>query len=38
MTHGFNSPSVTEIRYKTLRFLITDSPDDENIQSFIEVK
>lgn len=30
-------PSVTELSYKDLRFLITDSPDDENIQSFTEV-
>ncbi|CAF3701689.1 unnamed protein product, partial [Rotaria sp. Silwood1] len=36
MEHDFTYPSVTEIRYKTYRFLITDSPDDENIQSFIE--
>lgn len=27
---------MTEIRYKNLRFLITNSPTDENIQSFIE--
>jgi hypothetical protein len=30
-------PSVTELRYKDLRFLITDSPDDESVQSFTEV-
>lgn len=29
--------SVTELRYKDLRFIITDSPDDENIQTFTEV-
>lgn len=28
--------SVTELRYKDLHFLITDSPDNENLQSFIE--
>ncbi|CAF4913587.1 unnamed protein product, partial [Rotaria magnacalcarata] len=31
-----NNPSITELRYKHLRFLITDSPTNENIQSFIE--
>lgn len=31
-----NNPSMTEIRFKYLRFLITDSPTDENIPSFIE--
>lgn len=30
--------AVTELRYKDLRFLITDSPDDENIQAFTEVE
>ncbi len=33
----FSYPSITEIRYKNLRFIITDSPDDENVQSFTEV-
>jgi hypothetical protein len=33
-----NNPSMTEIRFKHLCFLITNSPADENIQSFIEVK
>jgi hypothetical protein len=37
MAHFLNNPSMTEIRFKYLRFLITDSPADENIQSFIEV-
>jgi len=32
----FNHPSHTELRYKNLRFLITDSPADESVQSFIE--
>ncbi|CAF1212942.1 unnamed protein product [Rotaria sordida] len=36
MIHDLTYPSVTELRYKTLRFLITDSPDDENVQSFVE--
>ncbi|CAF1590159.1 unnamed protein product [Rotaria magnacalcarata] len=36
MSHDFTYPSVTEILHKNLRFLITDSPDDENIQLFIE--
>jgi len=27
---------MTEVRYKHLRFVITDSPADENVQSFIE--
>jgi len=35
-TKDFTYPSVSELRYKDLRFLITDSPDDENVQSFIE--
>lgn len=35
--HDLSYPAVTEIRYKTLRFIITDSPNDDNIQSFIEV-
>lgn len=29
---------MTEIRFKNLRFLITDSPNDENIQAFIDVR
>ena len=33
-----NNPSITELRYKHLRFLISDSPANENIQSFIEVR
>lgn len=37
ITQDFSYPSVSEIRYKDLRFLITDSPDDENVQSFTEV-
>jgi hypothetical protein len=32
-----HNPSMTEIRFKHLRFLITNSPADENVQSFIEV-
>lgn len=36
MAQVYNNPSMTEIRFKHLRFLITDSPADENIQSFIE--
>lgn len=32
-----NNPSMTEIRYKHLRFLITDSPADESVHGFIEV-
>ncbi|CAF0776791.1 unnamed protein product [Rotaria sordida] len=31
-----NNPSMTELRYKHLRFLITNSPADENVHSFIE--
>ena len=38
MAQDFTYPSVSEVRYKDLRFLITDSPDDENIQSFTEVE
>jgi hypothetical protein len=34
---AFSHPSMTELRYKTLRFLITDSPDNDNLQAFIEV-
>lgn len=37
MAQDFTYPSVTEVRYKDLRFLITDSPDDENMPSFTEV-
>lgn len=37
MASFLNNPSMAEIRFKHLRFLITDSPADENIQSFIEV-
>ena len=33
----FTNLSLTEVRYKDLRFLITDSPNDDNVQSFIEV-
>jgi len=29
--------SVTELHYNDLRFLITDSPANDNIQSFIQV-
>ncbi|CAF0902637.1 unnamed protein product [Adineta steineri] len=36
MAQDLTYSSVTELRYKNLRFLITDSPDDENIQSFTE--
>jgi len=36
MTQHLNHPLMTELRYKHLRFLITDSPADENLQSFIE--
>jgi hypothetical protein len=38
MAQDFTYPSVSELRYKDLRFLITDSPDDENVPSFIEVR
>jgi hypothetical protein len=34
----FTNPSLTELRYKNLRFLITNSPDDENVPAFIEVR
>jgi hypothetical protein len=37
MAQNFTYPSVTELRYKDLRFLITDSPDDDSVQSFTEV-
>ena len=37
MVQDFTYPSVTELRYKDLRFLITDTPDDENVQLFVEV-
>lgn len=37
MAPFLNNPSMTEIRYKHLRFLITDSPADENLPSYIEV-
>ena len=33
-----NNSSMTEIRFKHLRFLITESPADENLPAFIEVK
>ena len=36
ITRDFTYPSVSELRYKDLRFLITDSPDDENLPLFIE--
>jgi len=36
MAQLFNNPSMTEVRFKHLRFIITDSPADENLQSFIE--
>jgi len=36
MAQFLNNPSMTELRYKDLRFLITDSPNDENVPSFIE--
>lgn len=29
-------PSMTEIRFKNLRFIVTNSPTDENIQGFLE--
>jgi len=32
----FHNSTMTELRFKNLRFLITDSPADENVQSFIE--
>jgi hypothetical protein len=38
MAQNIPYSSITELRYKDLRFLITDSPDDENVQSFTEVK
>jgi hypothetical protein len=37
MAQIFNNSALTELRYKNLRFLITDSPDDDNLASFIEV-
>jgi hypothetical protein len=37
MAQFLNNPSMTEIRYKHLRFLITGSPAEENLPSFIEV-
>jgi hypothetical protein len=37
MAQFLNNPSMTELRYKHLRFLITDSPNDENVPSFVEV-
>ena len=37
MAQIFNHPSMTEVRYKHLRFIITNSPADENILGFIEV-
>jgi len=37
MAQYLNNPSMSELRYKHLRFLITDSPADESLQSFIEV-
>jgi hypothetical protein len=37
ITQDFSYPSISEIRYKDLRFIITDSPDDENVQLFTEV-
>jgi protein tyrosine phosphatase type 4A len=36
ITRDITYPSITELRYKDLRFLITDSPDDENVQSFTD--
>jgi hypothetical protein len=36
MAQYLNNPSMSELRYKHLRFLITDSPADESLQSFIE--
>lgn len=33
-----NNSTMTEIRFKHLRFLITESPADENLPAFIEVK
>lgn len=30
-------PTVSEIEYKYMRFLITDRPSDQNIQQFIKV-
>jgi len=36
MPQDISYPSITELRYKDLRFLITDSPDDDNVQSFTE--
>jgi hypothetical protein len=37
MAQIFNNSALTELRYKNLRFLITDSPDDDNLASFVEV-
>ncbi|UJR09567.1 hypothetical protein I4U23_013802 [Adineta vaga] len=37
LIQDFTHSSVSELHYKDLRFLITDSPDDENVQSFTEV-
>lgn len=36
MAQLYNNSALTELRYKHLRFLITDSPDDDNLASFIE--
>jgi hypothetical protein len=38
MAQVFTNLSLTELHYKDLRFLITDSPDDENVEAFIEVR
>ena len=38
MTYTYSNLSFTELRYKHLRFLITDSPNDDNIQAFVEVR
>jgi len=36
MVQFFNGPSMTELRHKDLRFLITDSPTNESVPSFTE--
>jgi len=36
MVSFLNNPSMTEIRFKNLRFLITNSPSDDNMQTFID--